>query len=64
MSSGSPIRPPASRRGSLVGYILYGLILGVAYATIDRLWVKPFIESDPLNREREGADVNILLSLG
>jgi hypothetical protein len=50
--------------GSLVGFILYGLILGVAYATIDRLWVKLFIESDPLNREREGAGVNILRSLG
>jgi hypothetical protein len=29
--------------GSLVGHILYGLVLGVTYATIDRLWVKLFI---------------------
>ena len=50
--------------GSLVGYILYGLILGVAYATIDRMWVKLFIESDPLNREREGPGLNALRSLG
>src|ERR1700722_14355725 len=39
--------------GSLVGHILYGLILGVAYATLDRVWVRLFIQSDPLNREAE-----------
>jgi uncharacterized membrane protein YagU involved in acid resistance len=46
-----------------VGHILYGLILGVAYATIDRLWVKLFIESDPLNREPEGPGLLVLRSL-
>jgi hypothetical protein len=50
--------------GSLVGHILYGLILGVAYAAIDRLWVKLFIESDPLNREPEGPGLLVLHSLG
>jgi len=50
--------------GSLVGHILYGLILGVAYATIDRLWVRLFIQSDPLNREVGGSGVNLLRSLG
>jgi uncharacterized membrane protein YagU involved in acid resistance len=50
--------------GSLVGHILYGLILGVAYATIDRLWMKLFIESDPLNREPEGPGIHALRSLG
>jgi hypothetical protein len=49
--------------GSLVGHILYGLILGVAYATIDRFWVKLFIESDPLNREPEGPGLLVLRSL-
>ena len=49
--------------GSLVGHILYGLILGVAYATIDRSWVKLFIESDPLNREPEGPGLLVLRSL-
>src|SRR5215469_14133128 len=34
--------------GSLVGHILYGLILGVAYATVDKVWVRLFIQSDPL----------------
>jgi hypothetical protein len=50
--------------GSLVGHILYGLILGVAYATLDRFWVRLFIQSDPLNREVEGAGIHILRSLG
>ena len=49
--------------GSLVGHILYGLILGVAYATFDRVWLRLFIESDPLNREVGGAGVNVLRSL-
>ena len=49
--------------GSLVGHILYGLVLGVTYATIDRLWVKLFIESDPLNRESEGPGLLVLRSL-
>src|SRR5271167_370745 len=34
--------------GALVGHILYGLILGVVYATFDRVWVRLFIQSDPL----------------
>lgn len=49
--------------GSLVGHILYGLILGVAYASLDRLWLRLFIQSDPLNREVGGAGVNVLRSL-
>ena len=50
--------------GSLVGHILYGLILGVAYATIDKIWVRLFIQSDPLNREMEGPGLHVLRSLG
>lgn len=49
--------------GSLVGHILYGLILGVAYASLDRLWLRLFVQSDPLNREIGGAGVNLLRSL-
>ena len=49
--------------GSLVGHILYGLILGVTYATIDRIWVRLFIQSDPLNREPEGPGLRLLRSL-
>jgi len=50
--------------GSLVGHILYGLILGVTYATLDRVWLRLFIQSDPLNREPRGPGVRLLQSLG
>ncbi len=50
--------------GSLVGHILYGLILGVSYATFDKIWTRLFIESDPLNREARGTGVKTLQSLG
>jgi uncharacterized membrane protein YagU involved in acid resistance len=49
--------------GSLVGHILYGLILGVTYATLERVWVRLFIQSDPLNREAEGPGIRFLRSL-
>ena len=49
--------------GSLVGHILYGLIVGVAYSTVDRLWVRLFIQSDPLNREPEGPGLRLFRSL-
>jgi hypothetical protein len=49
--------------GALVGYILYGLILGVVYATFDRAWLRLFIESDPLNREPEGPGFRLFRSL-
>src|ERR1700723_845463 len=49
--------------GSVVGHILYGLILGVAYATVDRLWIQLFIQSDPLNREPEGPGLRLFRSL-
>jgi hypothetical protein len=50
--------------GPMVGHILYGLILGVAYAAIDAVWTHLFVDSDPLNRKREGSGVRLLLSLG
>jgi len=50
--------------GSLIGHIVYGVIVGVLYATFDRLWVGFFIESDPLNRQPEGAGARTLRSLG
>jgi len=49
--------------GSLVGHILYGLIVGVVYATVDRLWVRLLIQSDPLNREPEGPGLRLFRSL-
>jgi hypothetical protein len=49
--------------GSLVGYILYGLTLGVTYATFDRLWLRLFVESDPLNREADGPGLRFVRSV-
>jgi len=49
--------------GSLVGHIIYGLILGLIYAAVDRLWVGFFTGSDPINREPEGAGSRFLYSL-
>src|SRR5260370_3735282 len=49
--------------GALVGHILYGLILGVTYATLDHVWGRLFIQSDPLNREVSGPGVRFLRSL-
>jgi len=50
--------------GSLIGHIVYGLILGLIYAALDRLWVGFLIESDPINREVEGPGTTTLRSLG
>jgi uncharacterized membrane protein YagU involved in acid resistance len=49
--------------GSLVGHIVYGLIVGVIYAAVDRLWVGLFTESDPINRDPEGPGLRIIHSL-
>jgi len=50
--------------GSLIGHIVYGLIVGVIYAALDKLWIGFFIESDPINRQPEGPGSRTLLSLG
>jgi uncharacterized membrane protein YagU involved in acid resistance len=50
--------------GSLVGHIVYGLIVGVFYAALDKLWLAFFIDSDPINRQPEGPGSRTLLSLG
>lgn len=49
--------------GALVGYTLYGIIMGVLYATLDKVWVRLFIQSDPLNREPEGPGFRLFRSL-
>jgi hypothetical protein len=49
--------------GSLVGHIIYGFILGTTYAFLDRIWVRLFIQSDPLNREPEGPGLHFLRSI-
>ncbi len=50
--------------GPLVGYIFYGLILGVAYSGSNSIWNRLFVDSDPLNRKREGPGIHFLLSSG
>jgi len=49
--------------GSLVGHIVYGLLAGLIYAAIDRLWQGFFTESDPIHREAEGPGLTLLNSL-
>ncbi|NJM08415.1 hypothetical protein HC891_22915 [Candidatus Gracilibacteria bacterium] len=51
------------RYGSLIGHIIYGLILGLVYATFDRLWVWFFSETDPINRVAEAPGAITLRSL-
>lgn len=50
--------------GSLIGHAVYGILLGLVYAVLDRIWVGLFIASDPLNREVEGMGTRTLRSLG
>ena len=50
--------------GSLIGHIIYGLIVGLIYAALDKLWIGFFKESDPINREPEGPGSRVLHSLG
>jgi uncharacterized membrane protein YagU involved in acid resistance len=49
--------------GSLIGYIIYGFILGTVYAFLDQIWVRLLIQSDPLNREPEGPGFHFLRSI-
>ncbi len=49
--------------GSLVGHIVYGLIVGLVYGAVDRLWAALFIESDPINREPEAPGSRTLQSI-
>jgi len=50
--------------GSLVGHVIYGLIVGLIYSTLDRLWVGFTKNSDPINREPEGPGSRVLHSAG
>jgi uncharacterized membrane protein YagU involved in acid resistance len=48
---------------SLIGHLIYGILLGVVYSMVDRLWRILFIESDPLNREPEGPGTRSLRAI-
>lgn len=50
--------------GSLVGHVIYGLLVGLVYAALNRLWVGFFYDSDPIHRKSEGPGVRTLHSLG
>ncbi len=50
--------------GSLVGHVVYGLLVGLIYALLNRLWVGFFMESDPINREVEGPATRTLQAAG
>ena len=50
--------------GSLIGHIVYGVIVGLLYAAVDRLWVRFFIESDPIDRQPEGPGLRLILVVG
>ncbi len=39
---------------SLIAHMLYGSLLGIVYAWLNNLWKFLFVDSDPLNRNREG----------
>lgn len=49
--------------GSLIGHIIYGVIVGLVYAIVDRLWIVMFRESDPIYREPEGPGLKALKSI-
>ena len=48
----------------LPAHIVYGLLLGLIYSTLDRLWITLFIESDPIRRQPEGPGSRTVRSLG
>src|SRR5258708_10451194 len=45
--------------GSLVGHIVYGLLVGLVYAVTDRLWGGFFYEADPIHRKAAGPGVRL-----
>jgi hypothetical protein len=48
----------------LVGHILFGALLGILYAAIDRVCVWFLTQTDPIRREPEGLGATTLRSLG
>jgi uncharacterized membrane protein YagU involved in acid resistance len=53
----------AARFGSLVGHVVYGLVVGLLSAAVDGAWTWLFERTDPLNREIEGSGVSALSAL-
>jgi uncharacterized membrane protein YagU involved in acid resistance len=49
--------------GFLIGHIIYGLVVGLLYAVIDRLCIRFLTETDPIHREPEGPGVRVIRSV-
>lgn len=49
---------------SLIGHLIYGILLGLVYSVVDRFWRLLFTESDPLRREPEGPGTRSLRAVG
>ncbi len=50
--------------GSLVGHVIYGVIVGLMYAALNKIWVALIIESDPLRRQVSSPAARSLYALG
>ena len=48
----------------LPAHVTYGLLLGLLYTTLDAVWLKLFIESDPIRRRPDGPGSRTVRSLG
>jgi len=53
----------ADAYGLLVAHVFFGLLLGLLYEAVDRVWQALFVESDPLHREPEGIGTRFTLAL-
>lgn len=54
----------SSQFGLLVGHVLFGALLGLLYAVINRICVWFLTQTDPIRREPEGIGANTLRALG
>ena len=66
LSLGKPLNwssdAASSAFGRLIGHIVYGLIVGLLYAAVDRMLVRFFTDSDPIRRAPEGPGLRLILS--
>ncbi len=53
----------ASAYGLFVAHVFFGLLLGLLYEAVDKVWQALFVESDPLHREPEGIGTRFTLAL-
>ncbi|HEX5051062.1 MAG TPA: hypothetical protein VFZ65_04765 [Planctomycetota bacterium] len=53
----------ATHYGLLVGHIFFGVLLGLVFAAVDKVWVALFIDSDPLQREHRGVGTHAVLGV-